>query len=321
MKTHKELFLNRDRFAFTLVELLVVIAIIAILVALLLPAVQQAREAARRSSCKNNLMQMGIAISNYEHLWETLPIGTTNPTGPIENTRTGSDVGWMVRFLPQMDDNNAFDKFDFKAGAYDAANYQIAEYQPQWIHCPSSALPQFVSVPANINPMENEDGSEQVMSGFEGNGESVEIAVTNYAGVHSGSNVAIDQDNDGVFILNQAIAPRDIRDGMSHTLMVGEKIFGGLKLGWISGSRATLRNTGIPINQNNDEFRNSGGYRQRDEWEPADPLETGGFESEHAGGAQFVLCDSSVRFLSENIDIEVYSNLGNREDGELLRDF
>ena len=59
----------------------------------------------------------------------------------------------------------------------------------------------------------------------------------------------------------------------------------------------------------------------REEWEPTDPLETGGFESEHAGGAQFLLGDSSVRFLSENIDIEVYRNLGNREDGELLREF
>ncbi|HBN76771.1 MAG TPA: hypothetical protein DD473_13315, partial [Planctomycetaceae bacterium] len=236
-------------------------------------------------------------------------------------TRTGSDVGWMVRILPQMDDNNAFDKFDFKAGAYDAANFQIAEYSPQWTHCPSSALPQFVSVPVNIKPNENADNSEQDLLGFDGSGESVEISVTNYAGVHGGANVAIDQDNNGVFILNQAIAPRDIRDGMSHTLMVGEKIYGGLNLGWISGSRATLRNTGIPINQNIQELRNSGEYRLREEWEPKDPLETGGFDSEHAGGAQFVLCDSSVRFLSENIDIEVYRNLGNREDGELLREF
>ncbi|MBV11428.1 DUF1559 domain-containing protein [Rubinisphaera sp.] len=321
MKTRNELSAVRGRFGFTLIELLVVIAIIAILVALLLPAVQQAREAARRSSCKNNMMQMGIAISNYEHLWETLPIGTTNPTGPIENTRTGSDVGWMVRILPQMDDRNAFDKFDFMAGAYDAANYQIAEYQPQWNRCPSSALPGSVSVAVNIEPTENADDSEQEFSGFEGNVDFVEIAVTNYAGVHSGSNVAIDQDNNGVFILNKAIAPRDIRDGMSHTLLAGEKIYGGLKLGWISGTRATLRNTGISINQNVHELRNAGGYRMREEWEPTDPLETGGFESEHAGGAQFLLGDSSVRFLSENIDIEVYRNLGNREDGELLREF
>ena len=301
MKTRNELYPSRDRFGFTLIELLVVIAIIAILVALLLPAVQQAREAARRSSCKNNMMQMGIAISNYEHLWETLPIGTTNPTGPIENTRTGSAVGWMVRILPQMDDRNAFDKFDFKAGAYDPANYQIAEYQPQWNRCPSSA------------------NYDQVLVDVESG--SIKITTTNYAGVHSGSNVAIDQDNDGVFILNKAIAPNDIRDGMSHTLMAGEKVHGGHKLGWISGSRATLRNTGIPINQNMNVIFNTVDYRDRDEWEPTDPLETGGFESEHAGGSQFVLCDSSVRFLSENIDIEVYRNLGNREDGELLREF
>ncbi len=315
MKTYKELFPSRVRFGFTLIELLVVIAIIAILVALLLPAVQQAREAARRSSCKNNLMQMGIAISNYEHLWETLPLGTSNPTGPIENTRTGSDVGWMVRILPQMDDNNAFDKCDFKAGAYDPANAQIAEYSPQWNRCPSSALTDYVYVDIVSGAIEDRNDIAP-------DRDTVKIVTTNYAGVHSGSNVAIDQDNNGVFILNRSIAPRDIRDGMSHTLMVGEKVYGGLKLGWISGTRATLRNTGIRINQNLNDIRNPvTTLAQLENWDPTDPLETGGFESEHKGGAQFVLCDSSVRFLSENIDTEVYRNLGNREDGELLEEF
>ena len=136
---HDFMRLKRPR-GFTLIELLVVIAIIAILVALLLPAVQQAREAARRSSCKNNLMQMGIAINNYEHLWETFPIGTANQTGPIINERKGYHVVWMVRILPHMDETNAYDKFDFSKGAYDPANAEVAAYFPRWIHCPSSSI-------------------------------------------------------------------------------------------------------------------------------------------------------------------------------------
>ena len=290
---------------FTLIELLVVIAIIAILVALLLPAVQQAREAARRSSCKNNLMQMGIAITNYEHLWETFPMGTANPTSPIINERKGYHVGWMVRILPQMDDSNAFNKFDFSKGVYDPANAEVAAYQPSWITCPSSPMPRDINIE------------------IEGEG-SIELAYSSYAGVHHSEDAAINAENNGIFILNRSISASDVSDGLSHTLMVGEKIFGGIQLGWVSGSRATLRNTAHEPNYQSEEyleqFPNAGRYPAKD-WDPENPEETGGFASFHTGGAQFLLGDSSVRFLSENIDLEVYSRLGNRMDGELVSEF
>lgn len=283
---------RRGREGFTLIELLVVIAIIAILVALLLPAVQQAREAARRSSCKNNLMQMGIALVNYEQLWETFPIGTVNESGPIRNERVGYAVGWMVRFLPQMDEMTAFNKFNFDYGAYVPENSQVAHYHAGWMSCPSSHV------------------------GYYGGSREDEPAYTSYAAVHSGQQVPIDAGNNGTYILNQALTARDIPDGLSYTLFLGEKIYGGMTLGWVSGSQATLRNTGVRINE----------LRQKDpgireEWEPADPLESLGFESYHMGGSQFLLGDSSVRFISENIDSELYQWLGQRNDGELMREF
>jgi prepilin-type N-terminal cleavage/methylation domain-containing protein len=92
-----------QRPGFTLIELLVVIAIIAILIALLLPAVQQAREAARRCQCRNNVAQLGLALHNYELSYSGFPPGTVNPTGPIENKAEGYHVGWAVQLLPYLD--------------------------------------------------------------------------------------------------------------------------------------------------------------------------------------------------------------------------
>src|SRR5262245_34504487 len=103
---------------FTLVELLVVIAIIGVLVALLLPAVQAAREAARRVACVNNVTQLNLALHSHEFHYEALPAGVTNPDGPIRNEPQGVHVSWIVKILPYMEQNPIFRKFDQAAGAY-----------------------------------------------------------------------------------------------------------------------------------------------------------------------------------------------------------
>ncbi len=118
--------MNRPRpSAFTLVELLVVIAIIGILIALLLPAVQAAREAARRTQCMNNVSQLILAIHNYEMAHEVFPAGVVNAKGPILNRPQGYAISWVARILPYIEQNNAFRSLDFSVGAYAPKNWPV----------------------------------------------------------------------------------------------------------------------------------------------------------------------------------------------------
>ncbi len=308
-------FCSALRRGFTLIELLVVIAIIAILVALLLPAVQQVREAARRSQCLNHLSQIAVALANYEMAFEVLPPGVVNPTGPIRSETKPPEaaaapdaadaaaapaadapadaispdyyhVGWLVQILPQLDERNAYRKFDFQQSVYAPRNAEVRGYEILTLRCPSS--------------------SETVQPG---------VAETNYAGCHHDGETPINADNNGPLFLNSRISFEEITDGCSHTLLVGEKLIAGDVLGWVSGTRATLRNAGEPLNQRRAEARLGVGDRAA---AIRPPEEVGGFGSFHPGGAQFALGDGAVRFLSENIDPPTFRRLANRADGELV---
>ena len=274
------------RRGFTLIELLVVIAIIAILIALLLPAVQQAREAARRSQCKNNLAQIALATLNYEMAHGVIPPGCINPAGPIVSTPDGYHMGWTVQLLPYLDQSSLYQEMDFAKGAY-AQQESVLNVRMSVFICPSD--------PANENSV-------------------------SFAGCHAGSETQIAEDNDGVFFLNSRIRYRDIPDGSTNTLFFGEKMRSVADLNWMSGTRTSLRNTGSKPNQlpSVREFR--GRFREVPEG-MADPNVVGGFGSWHTGGAQFALGDGSVRFLSENIEKDLYESLGKRADGTLPVEF
>lgn len=318
---------------FTLIELLVVIAIIAVLIALLLPAVQQAREAARRTQCKNNMMQLGLALSNYMMAHEVLPPGTQNNVGPILSKEGGGyHMGWMTQILPYMEQQNVYDHIDFTKIVYDQANVPPRQQRISAFVCPSDP----------------------------GNGGSQAIAVTSYCGVHNDFETPIDVNQNGVLFLNSAIRYEQIRDGSSNTIFVMEsRLSSASDLGWMSGTRSSLRNavirdpispaTGageaapgaaseagagagepVPAVQPEPTYRlhpvtisgaNFGNIRQELARLEAGTEVVGGPSSFHVGGGHFLMGDGAVRFISQNIDPITFRNLAHRADGKMLKDF
>ena len=297
--------MTTDRFhrrlrAFTLVELLVVIAIIGTLVGLLLPAVQAAREAARRCSCLNNTTQLGLALHNHEFHTGHFPAGVTNPDGPIRNEAVGQHVSWTVHVLPYMEQNSLFRMFDQQAGAYAEINDKLRRSNIAVLRCPSSSGPR---------------GGDQ--------SDASPIGWSSYVGCHNSVEAPIDVGNDGLLFLNSRIRFDDILDGSSHTLLVSEHIFdepdpnngvSPIELGWPSGTRATLRNTGRKIEQF--PMQRITGLAED---EPAEkgPLFVGGFGAYHPGVAVAGMGDGSTRGLSFTIDREVLQAIGSRAGGEL----
>jgi len=282
----------RRRRAFTLIELLVVIAIIAILIGLLLPAVQQAREAARRAQCKNNLVQLGLALQNYHAAHRVLPPGCVNETGPIVDNGQGYHIGWLAQVLPYLDERNMYQQFDFKLSAY---QQQI----------PSVSLPVLKC-------------SSRATSGG-----------CDYAGCHHDVEAPIDVDNNGVLFLNSSVRLRDITDGRAHTIFVGEADVASTAAWW-AGTSASLRNAGAPIGGFDNGAAYANQIRQLSETErpanevpavPAAQQVVGGFGGPHSGGALFVFGDGSVALISGQVDVAVFRHLANRHDGQVVGEF
>jgi len=271
---------------FTLIELLVVIAIIAILIALLLPAVQQAREAARRVSCKNNLMQIGLALHSYELSHEVLPPGVVETESPIKQEAEGYHISWYAQLLPYIEQPILYKHLDFSKGAYAEENAKVRALLIPLLTCPS-------------------DPSERDRQGEDG-----AVAMATYAGCYHEVESPIAVNNHGLLFQNSSVSYDQIEDGSSNTLLCGEKFSGKESLGWLSGTRATLRNTGSQLAKPPD-------YGSRAILAPVQPDVVGGFGSYHAGGAQFVFGDGAVRFISRQIDENTFRRLGHRADGEL----
>jgi prepilin-type N-terminal cleavage/methylation domain-containing protein/prepilin-type processing-associated H-X9-DG protein len=305
----------RDRRGFTLIELLAVMGIISILVACLLPALAAGRGAARRVSCINNLKQIILALEGYRTTYTVLPSGSYDFSGPVSSTPGGYRLSWITSILPYMEQTMLYRAFDFSRGAEDPANQTVRMTRITSLICPS-------------------DGAGDWIQGW--GGDAYEPGTTSYAGCQHDVEAPIDVDNHGVFFLNSQIRIVDVTDGLSQTIFLGETLRRS-RLGFVSGTRATLRNTGHPINR-----IDRATVKLADPSAPAlsatlspieleavidapergvPPLFVGGFGSRHPGaGANFAFGDGSVRFLKQTIDQAVYRRLGHRSDGEPIDD-
>src|SRR4029078_4323749 len=217
-----------QRRAFTLVELLVVIAIIGILVALLLPAIQAAREAARRSQCKNNLKQIGLALHNFESARRSFPPGfISTPKNNIVNAEgTGPGWGWGAYILPYLEESSLFQQIDFKTNieASVSHNKDLRVVTLLAFRCPSDS--------GEVPVFNVQDAS---------GGTITQVAFGNYVGVAGTYEVSVCPDGvypdavsarrpecvhpvvNGVLYRNRQIAIKQIADGLSHTIMVAER--------------------------------------------------------------------------------------------------
>jgi prepilin-type N-terminal cleavage/methylation domain-containing protein/prepilin-type processing-associated H-X9-DG protein len=282
------------RHAFTLIELLVVIAIIAVLMALLLPAVQQVRESARRMSCLNNLKQISLALHNYESQHRSFPIGCMEcvpPSFPPPPTFKARQIAWNVYILPQLEQNSVFDLFDFNASFRAVANQAAAGVQLSVFLCPSAWQG------ARAGPSSGDVNGNGVFDPGDG------LAWTDYGGLFgvSHNTPSILPQHEGMMIYDRAIRMRDVTDGLSNTLAVGECAGRGnaQQSHWANGQNLFDQRFDNPINvtRDNELF------------------------SDHTGGVNVAFADGSARFLSESIDQDTLNGLLTRSGGEVLGEF
>ena len=323
--------MKNQRRGFTLVELLVVIAIIGILIALLLPAVQQAREAARRIQCTNNLKQLGVALHNYHDTFGSLPSGAIRKNG-------NSCWGWSALILPFVEQENMYDELGVTKGSPDDSHVANATLTENYMKTPLDAY----LCPSDSGFSGSLNTNRQVDSG-DFSGTNLTPAVSNYVG-NFGHLTDTDAplNNTGLFFFNSKIKFRDVTDGLSNTVAVGERESFNCKSGtWFGSSFSGVGTVGASmILASNRPQINLDTDTQA--WNAADMQGCGsGFSSLHPGGAMVLFCDGSVKFLSETIehnwyaadptdpvenDIRhnsngVFQNLMNRSDGQVLSDY
>lgn len=286
------------RNGFTLVELLVVIAIIGILVALLLPAVQMAREAARATQCKNNMKQMGLALHNYHDIYNRLPPGwsaTADPEGP-------NGWGWAAAILGQMEQGNVQDNLRYDLPIDNAANAQAREFVVPNYVCSSDPLENVFVIHGGADHDHGNDDNHKVDD--EGT-PLFKIAKANYAGVFGVSDIEANASRgEGTFYHNSQTRFASITDGLSNTLMVGERGSrrgGSVWTGVVPGANEALSR----IVGTADHTPNHPSHHFED------------FSSYHPSGAHFLVGDGSVRRLNDQIDLATYQALMTRAGGEV----
>ncbi|WP_437201260.1 DUF1559 family PulG-like putative transporter [Planctomicrobium sp. SH664] len=328
--------MHRRLSGFTLIELLVVIAIIAVLIALLLPAVQQAREAARRSQCKNNLKQLGLAMHNYADTYGMFPVPDIGITFAAR-TPTHWDMSWGISILPQLDQAPIFNKFDQNApnGVSDIANQPVVSMTLPVYICPttprSGPIQGIIEVQdpiasATVNPNFTAGASDYFIprsfqdSGFTPSEVFGAFCYATAAGT-------LDTKRGGGRI-------RDITDGLSNTMLILERAgFPDLKKrGNITKDPSASTYPAVVEKHFNGWWASTQNDRIR-AWNSEGTTygsgpcvvncsnDWGGAYSFHTGGMQVLLGDGAVCFLSENLDKRTFRGLIGKEDNDVLGEF
>lgn len=302
------------RRGFTLIELLVVIAIIAILIALLLPAVQQAREAARRSQCKNNLKQLGLAMHNYLDTHRVLP------PGYVQTPTVHNEFTWVTFLMPYLEQQALYSKIDFTLGSGSAVpgtvNHEVTSTPLVAMQCPSDV------------------DSKSLVAGFlaRGNyGASNGVGPLRYVGSTPSPMQRWDA---GPFEVNSKTAAKDFSDGMSNSILVSELRKGGRGSN-LNDSRGMLHYPEGPFVHFNYSPNTSTPDQLRTAWctTTTEMPCVGSYNafndknmiyssrSVHTGGVQVLLADGGARFVSENINTTLWQNLGLHNDGVVISEF
>lgn len=345
------------RKAFTLVELLVVIAIIAILLSLLLPAVQQARAAARRSSCKNNLKQLGLAFHNYHAAHNTLPpgyvAGITSPGRDPDTYDAAPGWGWGTMLLPYLERNTIYDQIDLDAAIWTNSHADAIRTKISLFLCPSvsGGDDEFVILDAAGNSLViggqnlTVGRSHYVMShGQESCWGECGSALTNTiftsiqpftTTVITGVNGDVSRIADGPFYRNSKTRFRDFTDGTSNSILGGEhssklsdKTWVGVVPGGFVHPRFLTPENGpdAAATLTLVHMGPSGGELDITGYPIIHPVNfptfhVGQMYAEHTGGGQILMGDGSVRFMSQNIDLYLAAHLSSIREGEVIGEF
>lgn len=268
----------RAKQGMTLIELLVVVAIVGALAALMLPAVQAAREAARRASCQNNLRQVGTALQVYHNSQGHLPIGCVDKR-VLRTNPAGRQLAWSAWLLPHLEESALWQQIDFRA-AYDGPVNSAAAQKVVPIYvCPST--------------VRNAPGREAaVVSGPAANG-TYRAAAIDYGGLYGAAQVA--PSANGVFLYDRAVKLADVSDGTSHTLAVAEDSGRGWLMNgeWINGENIFDVGGSPNIQQDNEMW------------------------SDHPGGAMALWCDGSVALVDAGIELGVLRAICTRAGDDL----
>lgn len=287
---------NRNsRQAFTLVELLVTIAIVGVLISLLLPAVQSAREAARLNACKNNLRQLGLAMHNYESTFLQLPPGYS-----YSPAASGNQLGhgWAAHLLPFLEQQTLYDQLDFRLPIFHPNNQLAREKHLEVFLCPTDDLSTdgFIAM-----------GSDQ-------------FAMACYVANFGPPDLDADQEQrDGVFSRNSATKLRQITDGLSNTLMVGERQNGPFRAGRELNNHFEYETTWAASVRDIDDPTDDHGHMtlfQTGHTPNGPDSDDRDVSAAHRGLAQFLWCDGSVKVVAEEIDLALYTSVSTKAGDE-----